>query len=133
MRNNRRDASNTNNRNWRNKVSKIGGVRQEPFGIEELQDMNDDRVLGLRGHLQNNINALRRQDQTSGTRVEIRRLEVELCYVHREAEVRQKRKALHIEYVRQRNERRDNRRSRSRGHHENRGPRGPGQGHRREA
>lgn len=126
---NTRDA-NTNNRNWRNKVSKIGVVRQEPFGIEELQDMNDDRVLGLRGHIQNNINALRRQDQTSETRGEIRRLEVELCYVHREAEVRQKRKALHVEYVRQRNERRDNRRARSRGHYDNR----PGrpQGRRRE-
>jgi len=98
-------------------VSKIGEVRENPFGVEELQDMNDDRVLGLRGHIQNNINILRHKDQTKELRVEIRRLEIELCYVHREAEVRQKRKMLHEEYV--------GRRSAARGHRGPRGPRGP--------
>ena len=80
-------------------------VRLDPYGSDELQDMNDDRLEALSSLVRDAINRqYRAKDHTPRGEKELNRLQTEFCYIHREVEVRRNRKRLHEEYTRSRSQ-----------------------------
>jgi len=86
-------------------------VRLDPYSTDELQDMNDDRLEALYSMVRDAINRqYRAKDFSPAGEKELARLQTELCYIHREVEVRRNRKRLHEEYMKSRSQyRRSNR------------------------
>lgn len=80
-------------------------VRLDPYTTDELQDMNDDRIEALYSMVRDAINRqYKAKDFSPQGEKELLRLQTELCYVHREVEIRRNRKRLHEEYMKSRSQ-----------------------------